>query len=78
MLNDNNKSLKIEISQAVNDWLNYRCGGEIALVTIEFRITPDNCESWELWRYMDAILQYCNESLENSIKVLQFINNDFR
>ena len=69
--------LKLDISQALNEWLNYRSGHELQLIVSMFDIDTMTDDKHDLRSLMDAILYYCNESLENSIDVLTFINNDY-
>lgn len=75
-LNNINKSLKSEMSQVINDWLNYNDGSKINLVAVNFNITIN--DKYDYGDTLDKILIYCNASLQNSINVLQFINNDFK
>ena len=70
--------LKLDISQALNEWLNYRSGHELQLIVSMFDIDTMTDDKHDLRSLMDAILYYCNESLENSIDVLTFINNDYK
>ena len=77
-LNNINKSLKSEISQAVNEWLEYQNGLELRFITSKFNIDPMTNDKYDYVSYMDSILFYCNASLENSINILQFINNEYK
>ena len=70
--------LKLDVSLALNEWLNYRNGIELRLITAKFKIDPMTNDKYDFGSYMDSILFYCNASLENSINILQFINNDYK
>ena len=35
-------------------------------------------DKYDYVSHIDAILLHCNESLENSINILQFINNEYK
>lgn len=70
--------LKLDISLALNEWLNYQNGIELRFITSKFNIDPMTNDKYDYGSYMDSILFYCNASLENSINILQFINNDYK
>ena len=70
--------LKLDISQALNEWLNYRSGHELQLIVSMFDIDPMTDDKHDLGSFMDAILYYCNTRLSNSIEILKFINNDYK
>ena len=72
------KDLKLDISQSLNEWLNYRSGHELRLIVSMFGIDQMTDDKHDLGSFMDAILYYCNASLSNSIDVLTFINNDYK
>ena len=78
IINSVGSDLKIGISQALNQWLEYNTGIELRIITNEFKIDPMTDDKYDYVSYMDAILSYCNASLENSINILQFINNDYK
>lgn len=69
--------LRLDISQALNQWLEYRNGIELRVIINEFKIDPMTSDKYDYGAYMDAILFHCNASLENSINILQFINNEY-
>lgn len=77
-INSVGNDLKLDISQTLNEWLNYRNGIELRLITNEFNIDPMTSDKYDFGSYMDAILFHCNDSLENSINILQFINNEYK
>lgn len=62
--------LRLVISQTINEWLNYRNGLELRLITDKFNINPMTNDKYDYGSYMDSILFYCNASLENSINIL--------
>lgn len=70
--------LKLDISLALNEWLNYRNGMELRLIADKFNIDPVTDDKYDYGSFMDAILFHCNDSLENSLNILQFINNDYK
>lgn len=70
--------LKLNISQTLNGWLNYQNGIELRFITSEFNINPMTNDKYDYVSYIDAILLHCNDSLENSINILQFINNEYK
>ncbi len=70
--------LKLDISQTLNEWLNYRNGMELRLIADKFKIDPVTDDKHDYGSYMDAILFHCNDSLENSLNILQFINNEYK
>lgn len=75
-LNNIDESLKKEISRTINNWLDYNDGNKINLVAVNFNIVIN--DKYDYGDTLDKILIYCNASLQNSINVLQFINNDFK
>ena len=77
IINSVGADLRLDISQALNQWLNYRNSIELRIITNEFKIDPMTSDKYDYGAYMDAILFYCNASLENSINILQFINNEY-
>ena len=70
--------LKLNISQTLNGWLNYQNGIELRFITSKFNINPMTNDKYDYVSYIDAILLHCNDSLENSINILQFINNEYK
>ena len=70
--------LKLNISQTLNEWLNYQNGIELRFITSKFNINPMTNDKYDYVSYIDAILLHCNDSLENSINILQFINNEYK
>lgn len=74
--NNIDESLKKEISRTINNWLDYNDGNKINLVAVNFNIVIN--DKYDYGDTLDKILIYCNASLQNSINVLQFINNDFK
>ena len=62
-INAMGNDLKLDISQALNEWLNYRNGMELRLITDKFNINPMTNDKYDFGSYMDSILFYCNASL---------------
>ena len=56
--------LKLDISQAVNEWLEYQNGLELRFITSKFNIDPMTNDKYDYVSYMDSILFYCNASLQ--------------
>ena len=78
MVNAMGNDLKLDISQTLNEWINYRGGYELQLVVSRFGIDHMTDDKHDFGSYMDSILFYCNKSLSNSIEVLTFINNNYK
>ena len=78
IINSVGKDLRLDISQALNEWLNYRNGLELRLIANKFSIDPMTDDKYDYGSYMDAILFYCNASLGNSINILRFIDTVFK
>lgn len=75
-MSNNDKSLNIVISGTINDYLDFIDGSKIRLIANNFNLEYD--DKYDYGNILDLILYFTSESLENSIKVLQFINNDFK
>lgn len=71
-------SLSSAIATQLNLWLDYVDGSKLRLITDYFNIDPMTNDKYDYGCYMDAILYHCNDSLENSIAILNFINNDYK
>ena len=78
IINATGADLRLVISQSINEWLEYHNGADLRLITSKFNIDPVTNDRYDYVSYMDAILFYCNDSLQNSINVLQFINNEYK
>lgn len=76
----NNMNIKLSslIATQLNLWLDYVEGAKLRLITDYFNIDPMTNDKYDYGCYMDAILYHCNDSLENSINILNFINNDYK
>ena len=77
-INAISNDLKLDISQSLNEWLNYCSSHELRLIVSRFDINTMANDKYDYVSYIDAILLHCNESLENSINILQFINNEYK
>ena len=75
-MSNNDKSLNITISGTINYHLKYIDGRKIRLIADNFKLQYD--DKYDYSHILDLILYFTSESLGNSIKVLQYINNDFK
>lgn len=78
MTNSVDNNLTTAIAEQLNLWLNYVDGYKLRLITNYFNIDPMTNDKYDYGCYMDAILYHCNDSLENSINILKFINNGYK
>ena len=68
--------IKDTVSQTINEYLNYVDGYKINLIATYFELTIS--DKYDYGDTLDTILYFCNDSLSNSIAVLDFINNDYK
>lgn len=76
MKNNNLVSLKSEIANTIDEYLEYVDGYKINLIAtyLNFNIY----DKYDYGSALNDIKYYCNVSLSNSIIVLNFINNDYK
>lgn len=76
MINNMQVDIKDTVSQTINEYLNYVDGYKINLIATYFELTIS--DKYDYGDTLDNILYFCNDSLMNSIAVLDFINNDYK
>ena len=78
MKNNLNIELSSAIATQITLWLGYVDGAKLRLITSHFNIDLMTNDKYDYGCYLDSILYYCNDSLDNSINVLNFINNNYK
>lgn len=76
MINNIDRNIKDDIAKVINSHLDYVDGRKVNLLATYLGL--EIIDKYDYGYTLDLILYYCIDSLENSIKVLNFINNGYK